>query len=533
MSVLGNAIAGIAGNAIDAYSQGVARGDAKVQAKEDRAWALEQRDVARAEAKRRQQEGEFRLNVMQRTDNTAEANYEQNLAILQQQLDSQERDIRRSKNKQTKTDILNMLDLVFESGEPDAFNRLLQESPEFSEALRGTVRIDKLDLNTPADRAEVLRLGITEEQLDEYDGQADGQIDWVKLQSRFFKATDSEGNVETRDILTTAVAMGYGDFADNKRMTNLERLADLQKDRKAGTPSSLSQGKTALLLEAEAAGEAEERVARGEGTAADRHLLNKYSNNVGGVRAGNQRLGQEASVKWEEAGLDNLSQAELQANPVARKLVQEMELYSPLSQAHEKSLQDLGTMVSLMSDAQNLSEESTGLFDAQVSSMMSYITDDTTNKVDKASYMGLVNTFRHNLFGSALTEGELKAFSKAYGTDGQQLGPILAGLRSMATQINSQLTTISNLNNDKVIQFRAGAMVDDMVKAKAGIEIRLEFLNLIEDGYTPEEAQELVNKTGSGSDYMDRVVTPNPRANQPERKASNYSTDDITKRLGL
>jgi len=517
---------GIAGNAASAYSAGVDKADAK---QEEKLLRQERRQAAAL----KQREGMYRLAEMGRTDALQSSTQPQQVELLQAQLQQQSDTIRRTENKVRKTELFDTLRIVFDSGSPEAFNRYLQDNidnPKVQAQFKGTVRLDKLDLQSDNDRQLLLGSGITQDELDRLDGNQDGSVDWTKLQSRFFKSVDNRGKVEIKDMLRTASALGYSKYADEQTLSRMERLADISKKQKTSEPRL-----SFMQMDALAVGEAKARIDAGKPQVGDKELVERHANEVGGTSSGKRLMAQDAITAWDEAGFDSMSQAELQESTEARKYIRAIELDNPLSNADEKDIKDLASMVALIEEAGSLSEEQTGLLDSMTSNLTSYVSDSTITKQAKSSYMALINTFRHSLFGSALTEGELKAFADAYGTNRQQLGPILAGMRSMALQIDSKLTTISNLNNDKVVKFRLGKTVEDMTRAKAGIELRLEFLNLLESGMSVEEAAEAVNKSGTGTDYMERDVTPNPRAEVDESNTNpaDYTVLDVEKALGL
>lgn len=512
---------GLLAGAPAAFEEGRAR-----QGKREDAAA--QREARRAEALQKKQIGEYKLAEMGRQNAMQAGTQDVRLEVAQQQLAQQAQQIRRTENKLRKTEMFDTLRLVFDSGSPQAFNRYLQDNqdnPQVANQFKGTVRLDKLNLQSEEDRRMLIDAGIPEAEFDALDGTKDGNVDWDKLQARFFKSVDNTGRVEIKDMVRTAAAMGYDQYADNTTLTRMERLADISKATKASQP-------TAMVRESLAVGEARARLEAGAPQLGDKELLERHGEETGGVKVGRQMRADDAITAWDAAGFDNLTQKELQQSKEARQYIRAIELDKPLSNADEKDLKELGTMIDLVKEAGNLSEKQTGFLDAPVAKMFSYINDDTTTKQDKSSYMALVNTFRHNLFGSALTEGELKAFAAAYGTDGQQLGPVLAGLRSMAVQISSKMQTISNLNNDKVVKFRMGQSAEDIQRAQVGIEQRLEFLNLLESGMSPTEAAKAVRATGKGNDYMTRPVTPNSRAVE-DKPAADFTADDVASALGL
>lgn len=507
---------GILGGAKGAWDSGVAKVD---EAKE----AKTMREERRAKALRDQQVGNYKLAEMGRKDQLASATQDQEIAYQQAKIAEQTRTIKRVYNKQTTGDTLVVMDLTLETGEPDAINRYIAENPdEANRTFKGTLRVEKLDLSSNADRQMILNSGVAQEELDAYDGNVDGNIDWDKLKSRFFKAIQRDGTVGVADIYKTAVMQGYTKYKDKEKIDRLDRLADITKKTKVAQPKPTPEERNV-----EAGFEASKVLKSGKSPETGKPLTEPettYYQNLAavaeregaGVGAGASYKTTEAINDWYANGFDMMSQEELQKDREAGILVRTIERTKGLDKADRKDLKELAPMISLLNEAGTLSEEQTGLLDKLTSGLMAYVDSDTVTAQAKRAYQSLISVFRHNIAGAALTEYEIKAFEQAYSSDSRKIGHVLAGMKSMATQLQAKLDTISDLNSPELAQYYFGDTLDKMQRTKAGIELRLQYLNLIEDGLSPREAADALEATGSGTDYMDRPVMQNGRAVKDE-----------------
>ena len=487
----------------------------------------EARQQRRDEALRRKQEGDLKLQVLQHQVDTLPTQDQ----ILQQKLQMQEQQLHDMKMKAIQHDTFTALNNFFDSaGDPRSLNQFLQDykdDPAVQTAFNGAVKVEPINYKSPEDQDLLKQAGLSQEELDAADGTKDGQIDWDKLNARYTKVITKDGETRLVDMLHIAAATGYNRYVSDQQIEKLIKLAQLQKAQQGPAPTSLERN-------AQAYGEAKKRIEAGTASEADKALVRKFeaesrgpaepapirtakevaaakarieagnpqpgdaeivkfgAKELGGVDAGKESLVTQARTQWQAKEFDNLSQKELQKNPEARQLVNQIELAHPISAPMQKELTDLNAMIALSKEAGQLSETQTGLLDSVTSNAASYVNNSVKDKTAKSAYMALINQFRHNLFGSALTTGELQAFAKAYATDKQKIGPVLSGLRSALIQIKSKLQTISDLNDPAVIKFRTGKSVEDIQKALQGVEERISYYNKIEAGMTPEEAAQEV-----------------------------------------
>ena len=459
----------------------------------------EARMQRRADAKHRKEVGEFQLKRLGREDVLAEETQDVRVQEMQQQLQGQEQQMRLQGQKSFREDTYRALDGILKDGSYKQFNLFLQdatENPYAPGVMKDTLRVDPISTESETDRQALNAAGIDNTVLDELDGTKDGQIDWDLVKRRYVLATGVNGKKEIRDIYRLGVVTGYADWTDAQGRAKMTELANISKKTAGRGPSAFSEKVSAE--ESYQLAIKEDRTP----TAAEVAGHQLFKSETGGdktVRAEGIEL---ARQEWRDNKFSDMTQEELQANPDARRIVNQIEENHPLSKEEKKELRGLNSMIALSSEAGQLSDEQTGVFDKLVSGASSYVNDKVGDKTAKAAYGAFINQFRHELFGSALTTGELKSFKEAYGALGQKTGPVLAGLRAALIQVKSKLTTMANTNDPMVMQFRTGKSQAEVKASLAGLDQRIKFYDLVAGGVKPDEAARLARgeQTNSQAD---------------------------------
>lgn len=471
------------------------------------------RKQAREQAYQKKQLMDLKLAEAGRADTLAQATQGDRTALLQQQLQTQQQQSRILSGKLLKQESFSALNNFFDSGDPQSLNNFFQDNPQQAQQLFDTLRVEQLNFQSPEDRKLLLESGVSQDELDALDGKKDGQIDWDKVGKRYVKTVHPDGSTSISDVVAKAAAMGYGRYADEQRLAKMKQLADIRKAASAGGSNG-----TALMQNAQAVAEAKDRIAAGKGTSADFELVRFGAKELTGVAAGKEDLTTQARQEWTGRGFDKLSVDELRKSPDARHLVNQIEVAHGISAADKKKLIDLNSMIALSSEAGKLDQEQTGLWDKLTGNVSAYVSENVGGKKERAAYGAFINQFRHNLFGSALTNGELAAFKEAYSGLGQKTGPVLAGLRAALIQTKSQMETIANFNDPIVMKFRTGKSQEEIKQSLAGIDQRIKFYDLVSSGKTPEEAAKLLNEK---------------KPADPSKLGANASADDVAAALGL
>lgn len=153
-----------------------------------------------------------------------------------------------------------------------------------------------------------------------------------------------------------------------------------------------------------------------------------------------------------------------------------------LSNDDKKTARELRNLFSLGSKAgEGLTEKDVGFYDNTLKNVKKYFTDDATGVENTSAYSTFVNTLRHAFFGSALTATEAESFRVAAGSLKQQLGPVLAGLKTQLSTVQDQMKTIADMNDEHVSQYYMGTSLEHMDKVMHALDERIKLVSDIQE----------------------------------------------------
>lgn len=143
----------------------------------------------------------------------------------------------------------------------------------------------------------------------------------------------------------------------------------------------------------------------------------------------------------------------------------------------KKEITNIRGMIALGDPSSRLTASQTGMIDNQLFELKKYLNDNVKGVEAKAAYAVMRNSFRHALYGSVLSPGEIEAFNEAFGTLGQKAGPVLQQFNTMLTQVSSKLESISNLQDPYVSKVLLGADQKKLDSIQNAIQARIDYFN--------------------------------------------------------
>jgi soluble lytic murein transglycosylase-like protein len=191
----------------------------------------------------------------------------------------------------------------------------------------------------------------------------------------------------------------------------------------------------------------------------------------------------------------------------AYRAINEIEVLTntELSEADKKAVTEIRQLISLGDPASKLSEAQTGLVDKQLAGAKKYLSDNIKGVEAKTAYAAFRNSVRHALYGSALTEAEIKSFNEAYGTDKQKLGPVLEAFKTSLAQVQAKLDSTANLMNPYSAKVRLGADQEKLQGIQEALQQRVDYIQ----GLVDENGKALPNEQGYTKDdrnIMDELI---------------------------
>lgn len=153
-----------------------------------------------------------------------------------------------------------------------------------------------------------------------------------------------------------------------------------------------------------------------------------------------------------------------------------------LSEADKKTITEVRGLISLGDPASKLTGDQTGMVDSTLKGMESYFNDNVGGTAAKSAYSAFRNSVRHALFGSALTEGEIKSFNDAYGSLGNKLGPALEMFETSLSQIQAKLDSTASLMNPYSAKIRLGADQKKLTEIRDALQARIDYVKGLQSG---------------------------------------------------
>lgn len=135
---------------------------------------------------------------------------------------------------------------------------------------------------------------------------------------------------------------------------------------------------------------------------------------------------------------------------------------SKLDPQDKKIIESVNKMVSLADSASKLTPDQLGPIDKTLFDIKKYLGVDPDSAESALAYNLIKSTLRHALFGSALTEAEIRSFEEAFADLNQRPEVVFKGLANMYKQISGQLQSIIDTNDPYITIPLFGGKVSDI-----------------------------------------------------------------------
>lgn len=356
----------------------------------------------------------------------------------------------------------------------------MKQNPFAPAEFKNVVRVDKLNPQGPEHKTLIQRLGLTDAQLDEMDGETDGKIDWDTVGKRFVVMTRPDGSQDLRDVYQFGILSGYAEWAEDKKIAKLTSLANIRNKSTGSsgfTPTSIK--------EAERAAEARTRVQNGTETQEDIEFLRLIDGKSGGVTPRRKGFGDDARAILRDSNFLELDPEEIlkEGTPETQRymdLVRDIEMSTGLSREDKKVVTKAVSDIASLQRAINLDPETQGFIDAPLTALGKYFKENSPGRAASTAYNNWLNQVRNDLFGVALSQNEISMFNRAYGTDKQAMTVALYGLRELMTGIEGALHAVSLQNDPFVSHVRLGKSRQELQGARDNLKARITFYETFE-----------------------------------------------------
>lgn len=480
---------------MDAYlGAGIAEGASKAaQYNRERP----ERELRLQEAQMRQQEAQMRLQEFQQNAPMRKTQAELQLQETQANVQKMQATLAREQAYQA-------FRMYGETGDTKVLNNLLRtwkDNPAAQNLMGDIVRVDPV---TEQDANVLRQAGISDVQ--GYLERNPGDI---------VKVTNADGTQQLIDMTQVYAGTGYTQYMDdaeldrqakralittrmrqgttNGRLSTEERIVQHFMDKDPSLSWTDAYSKVLALKQGNKGGSETERLARElQAQAAER------GEELDPVEAYDQAVQKTKSTsKQKDIGAAEDAKAALDEmfggkyfetdfkDPVARRkaepLVRRIEQLSgaEMTVAQQKRLNDIRQLITLGKAGSTLTSAETGPLDSILRDAKKYVSDDVSGTAATSAYEAYRNLVRNALFGASLTNNETSAFNKAFGTLGEQTGPVLAKLRTQLTMLKDELEGIYYNGDEYVAKFRTGMDMDKLTEVLYQLDERLSLFDKV------------------------------------------------------
>jgi hypothetical protein len=415
-------------------------------------------------------------------------------------------------------------------GNPEHINTAftaLRENPVGKNLFAGIARVDKLG---PGDEELLKDLGITYQDV----------VDNPELQQLFLRATMSDGSASLLPVEALYAGTNYNRYQTQQQLelerekaeifyrvqgrtaagsSAQERIAHTataqqmpmgfpEADWKPGNPeydakyleiyeANRTRPTNETQSEAEATRETllqrPPEIDEADWTAGNPAYDSAYETNFDGIRArdlqtsGQREQAQVRSIRnsvLERASVSGKDFFDIDFSNRSNRIKYEQDIQDmmrlgkiELSAEDKRTASYVHELLNLGGAAGDMTDQETGLIDRLFRNVKNYVSNDPGGLDMTSAYAAFRNTVRNALFGSALTDGEIAAFNEAFGTLGQQTGPVLTQFKTGLEQVKSRLESLMNTNDSLVSHFYLGTDQREIAEMVEAIDERIAMLD--------------------------------------------------------
>jgi len=431
----------------------------------------------------RLQEAQYNLAAKPPIDDV-QHQYELKMQLLEQQTQD-------ALNQLAKKDTYEAFRAYNADGDVEHINRAIQGNRVLQNLYPDLARVDMVD--PQGDLPLIKQAGLSPEDVND-----------PNFKHRYVKVTRKDGTKYLMDMHQLQAATGYLKHATQEELDLAIKKATLASKMRGKQYSPSAYGKfvqdykkyhpDATQEEIDAAYGARERTSKQKDLDAAQQYTNELLQEFGG---------EDGFFNTDFSRRENLTKAYKYLTAIEK--LEGVEF----SEAEKKKLDDIRTLIALGDPASKLSPEQTGLLDSTLHQVKKYIYDNVDGVEASSAYAAFRNSVRNALFGSALTDSEIKSFNEAFGTLGNQTGPVLQQFKTALSQVEAKLDSIATMKNPYSAHIRLGADQAKLRKIADALQQRIDYIEQAKtgkaktgDGYYAPQATRTSTSSKGASDVV-------------------------------
>ncbi len=398
---------------------------------------------------------EFRL----RKNQANAANDPDSIRERQEALDAQSRALTAKVSKQEAFEAFRM---YMHTSNPKHLTELVKKNPQVANAMGGYTSIQPLDY--AMDHNLLTAQGLTADQFSSF---------------RHLKGIQPDGSEELVDIQHLFAGSGFLNTITNEQLDTLIKKKKLfETDGDSSTKPGGFEKEARFIAET-----TDQDIADVTSALYQEKLAGNLPGKIEYGREQTQRLfevfgGEENYFNTDFQDTKNRTMASSYIAAIERAYDAKL---SAADRADIKDLNSLITMAQLTEDT--LTPEVSGTLDTVLRTAKEYVSNsvkEVDNVQAQSAYAAFRNTVRHALFGSALTDGEIKAFNEAFGNLRQKYPAVVTQFKTALEQTKSKLQTVYDLNDPVLAKYYLGKSTEDIATIIRSIDERIELIRQAE-----------------------------------------------------
>ena len=409
-----------------------------------------------------------RLKKAQAEDKMADIETKQELGVTREQYETLVAQQDRMQKTLARRNTFDSFDAYSADGDIRHLNESIRNDPTMRDLASNMASLAKID--TTNDTQLMTDAGLDPEIFTNPDTAE-------KAANRYIKMINTDGSSAILDMASAYVGTGYAKSLHKAKRAQLLEDSIIAKNLRVG------EGKDPMMSKkAQALADAKNKLNPGS-TTMEEELIKLGEKEIAGVTPGQHALAREDTKELEDlfGGREEFFKTNFN-NPVNRDkaypFIAEIEALEKVtfSTKEKNDINQINQLIALGDPSKELTEAQTGIIDNTFFNVKKYFTDENLGIGSTSAYAAFRNTVRHALFGSALTEHEIKSFNEAFGTLKQKLGPVLGQFKTGLAQVKAKLESIARFKNPHSAKFRLGvsqAKLDEMI---GRIDERIRFL---------------------------------------------------------
>lgn len=169
--------------------------------------------------------------------------------------------------------------------------------------------------------------------------------------------------------------------------------------------------------------------------------------------------------------------------------------------------------------AEEITPQETGILDRALGNVKSYLVNEVGGKKATSAYESFRNTLRNALYGSSLTDAEIKAFESAAGSRSQKFKPVMQQLQTQLQSLKNQLEGVRDLNDPYISHYYVGGSVEDVDRVIQAIDERINLVSRI-DANIPKGEGTVVERRNPAEE-VEATTTPTVDGTPPKRSLTD------------